>query len=182
MLEIYKRYIDDGIGATSLSYNQLLDFINFVQNFHPAVKFTYEISEKSVTFLDMKLYLKQGKLTTSVHYKSTDSHSYLDYRSSHNPSTKNSIPFSQFLRLRRLCSDDADFEEKAEEMANFFLQRRYPENTVKKALNQVRPIPQQKTLQPNSKTAAKEGPIMSLLYYLRAQNHPVELQSPAGTH
>ena len=37
--EIYKRYSDDGIGATSLSYNQLLDFINFVQNFHPAVKF-----------------------------------------------------------------------------------------------------------------------------------------------
>ena len=37
-------------------------------------------------------------------------------------------------------------------------------------------------VQPNSKTAAKEGPIMSLLYYLRAQNHPVELQSPAGTH
>ena len=59
--EIYKRYIDDGIGATSLSYNQLLDFINFVQNFHPAVKFTYEISEKSVTFLDMKLLLETRK-------------------------------------------------------------------------------------------------------------------------
>ena len=109
-------------------------------------------------------YLKQGKLTTSVHYKSTDSHSYLDYHSSHNPSTKNSIPFSQFLRLRRLCSDNADFEEKAEEMANFFLQRRYLENTVKKALDQVRPIPQQKT-QLNSKTAAEERPIMSLLYH-----------------
>ena len=26
--EIYKRYIDDGIGANSLSYNLLLDFIN----------------------------------------------------------------------------------------------------------------------------------------------------------
>ena len=118
----------------------------------------------------MKLYLKQGKLTTSVHYKSTDSHSYLDYRSSHNPSTKkkknnNNIPFSQFLRLHRLCTDDADFEEKAEEMASFFLQRRYPENMVKKALDQVRPIPQQKTLQPNSKTAAEERPIMSLLYH-----------------
>ena len=61
MPEIYKRYIDDGIGATSLSYNQLLDFINFVQNFHPAVKFTYEISEKSVTFLDMKLLLETRK-------------------------------------------------------------------------------------------------------------------------
>ena len=38
--EIYKRYIDGGTGTTSLSYNQLLDFINFVHNFHPAVKFT----------------------------------------------------------------------------------------------------------------------------------------------
>ena len=31
----------------------------------------------------------------------------------HHPSqVKNSIPFSQFLRLRRLCSDDSDFSEK----------------------------------------------------------------------
>ena len=48
--EICKRCIDDGIGATSLSYNQLLDFINFVQNFQPAVKFTYEISENPSLF------------------------------------------------------------------------------------------------------------------------------------
>ena len=91
----------------------------------------------------MIIFLKQGTLTTSVHYKSTDSHSYLDYRSSHNPSTKNSILLSQFLRLRRLCSDDVDFEEKAKEIVDFFLQRRYPENTLKKALDQVRPIPRQ---------------------------------------
>ena len=102
MPEIYKRYTDDGIGETSLSYNQLLGFINFVQHFHPAVKFTYEISEKSVTFLDMKISLKQGKLTTSVQYKPTDSHSYLDYRSSHTPQYQNSIPFSQFLGLNRV--------------------------------------------------------------------------------
>ena len=180
--EIYKRYIDDGIGAASLSYNQLLDFINFVQNFHPAVKVTYESSEKSVTFLDKNLYLKQGKLTTSVHYKSTDSHSYLDYRSSHNPSTKNSIPFSHF----RLCSDDADFEEKAEEMANFFLQRRYSENTVKKALDQVRPIPRQKNTaaqhQNGRRRETDHESSLPPLDYPRAQNHPVELESPAGTH
>ena len=30
-----------------MRYNQLLDFINFVQIFHPAVNFTYEIPEKS---------------------------------------------------------------------------------------------------------------------------------------
>ena len=30
--------------------------------------------------------------------------------------TKNSIPFSQFLRLRRLPSDNSDFSEKSEAM------------------------------------------------------------------
>ena len=34
--KVYKRYIDI-IGATSMNYDQLIDF---VQNFHPAVKFT----------------------------------------------------------------------------------------------------------------------------------------------
>ena len=47
-------------------------------------------------------------LCTSVHYKPTDSHSYLLYSSSDPSHIKNSIPYSQFLRLRRLCSDDSD--------------------------------------------------------------------------
>ena len=52
----------------------------------------------------------------NVYYKPTDSHSYLLYSSSHPSHVKNSIPFSQFLRLRRLCGDDSDFSEKSEAM------------------------------------------------------------------
>ena len=40
--------------------------------------------------------------------------------------TKNSIPFSQFLRLHRLCSNDSDFPEKSEAMSQFFDKRGYP--------------------------------------------------------
>ena len=137
----------------------------FMQNFHPAVKFTYKISEQSVAFLDMDISLKKEKLTTSVHYKATDSQSYLDYRSSHNPSTKNSSPSSQFLRLCRLCSDDTDFEEKAENMVEFFIQRHYPEDIARTAHQKVRTIPCQQTLQPIDKTATEKRPIISLLYH-----------------
>jgi len=44
-----------------------------------------------------------------VYYKPTDLHSYLLHSSSHPSHFKNSIPFSQFLRRRHLCSDDSYF-------------------------------------------------------------------------
>ena len=40
------------------------------------------------------------------------------YHPSH---VKNSIPPNQFLRLRRLCSDDSYFSEKSEAMCQFFV-------------------------------------------------------------
>ena len=46
---------------------------------------------------------------------------------------KNSIPFAQFLRLRRFCSDDSDFSNKSEEMCHFFKKRCYPDSVVNKA-------------------------------------------------
>ena len=33
MLEIYKCYIDDGIGVTSMSYNKLTEFIHSVRTY-----------------------------------------------------------------------------------------------------------------------------------------------------
>eukprot|EP00061_Rhincodon_typus_P000073 g10363.t1 len=62
-------------------------------------------------------------VTINIHYELTDSHSYLGYTSSHPTSCKDSIPFSQFLRLRRICSDEANFDKGASEMSTFFLNR-----------------------------------------------------------
>ena len=46
---------------------------------------------------------------------------------SHHPKAcKNSIPYSQFLRLRRICSSDDDFIVKSDEMVEFFEKNGYP--------------------------------------------------------
>ncbi len=100
------------VGTASCSRGKLEQFINYVNNFHPALQFTWEISETSVSFLDILISINGNRLVTSVFYKPTDSHSYLLYSSSHPNHTKRSIPFSQFLRLRRLCSEDEDFMPK----------------------------------------------------------------------
>ena len=53
--ELFGRYIDDCLGATSCTKEELERFIDFVNSFHPALKFTWEISETSVTFLDINI-------------------------------------------------------------------------------------------------------------------------------
>ena len=88
------------------------------------------ISDTSLAFPDIKISIEGNGLCTSVYYKPTDSHSYLLYSSSHPSHVKNSIPFSQFLRLRRLCSEDSDFSEKSETMCQFFDKRGYPFSVV----------------------------------------------------
>ena len=101
----------------------LLKFSYFLQGVYLFIYFTAHGVSKIVMY--MNLSLKQGIFNThdAMNYKTSDSHSYLHYRSCHNPSTKNSrpIPFSQFLGC--LCSDDANFAEKADEMTDFFNNR-----------------------------------------------------------
>ena len=145
--DLYKRYIDDCVGATSSSKEELNLFINSVNSFHPALKYTWEISENSLAFLDIKLSINDNGLSTSVHYKPTDSHNYLLHSSSHPQHVKNAIPFSQFLRLRRLCSDDTDFNNKCEEMCQFFKKRGYPDSAVTTGKHRAQEIDRETALQ-----------------------------------
>ena len=84
----------------------------------------------------------QKEVTSSIYktvkknkqYKPTDSYSYLHYKSNHSRACKDAIPYSQFLRLRRLCSDDNDFDQKCKEMCGFLLSKEYPLSVVSKCL------------------------------------------------
>ena len=118
--ELFKRFVYDSIGASSMPLSDLQKFISFVCNFHPALQFEYQISSSCLSFLDIKLQITDNHITTSIFYKDTGSHSYFHNDSSHNPKCITSIPFSELLRLRRLCNGDEDFKTKANEMSTFF--------------------------------------------------------------
>ena len=94
--ELYLRYIDDIFGITTMSTEDLLKWINFTQNFHNAIKYTFETSTTEATFLDIKFFNKDNKITTSIYYKPTDSHNYLRFESFHPYNIKKS-----FLKLNR---------------------------------------------------------------------------------
>ncbi|XP_059500474.1 uncharacterized protein LOC132209405 [Stegostoma tigrinum] len=93
------------------------------------LKFTWTIYNTSVTFLDLSVSISGNHPETDIHFKPTDSHSYLEYTTSHPPSCKNSIPYSQFLHLRLICSQDEAFHSRTRQMSSFFNDRNPPPPT-----------------------------------------------------
>eukprot|EP00061_Rhincodon_typus_P014640 g41789.t1 len=55
---LFPRHIDDCVGAVSHSHEELEQFINFTNTFHPALKFTWTVSDTSLPILDLS---KGGK-------------------------------------------------------------------------------------------------------------------------
>ena len=62
-----------------------------------------------------------------------------------------SIPYSQFLRLSRLCSKISDFSLKSEEMCDFFDIRGYPDSVREAGHHRAQQIDQQSALQMSQK-------------------------------
>ena len=150
---LFKRYIDDIFGATTMTKNDLLSFIDHFNSFNAAIEFTHDISDTAIPFLDVcfKLDSDTGRIESTIHYKETDSHAYLQYDSHHPINCKNSIPFSQFLRLRRICSDKINFLEEVEIMTDFFKKRGYPDNVINSAKERIFNITREDALTPNPK-------------------------------
>lgn len=157
---LFKRYIDDILGIFSGSREDLEKFIQHVSNYHEAIKFTHDISNESVAFLDLKITIQDDKIATSIYFKETDSHSYLKYDSSHPPACKKSIPYSQFLRAKRICSQNEDFESVSKDMIGFFDQRGYPSGITQSALQRVRQVDRSHILQPSDKTKSNRTPLV----------------------
>ena len=103
-----------------------------------------------------------SRISTSVYHKDTDTHNYLHY-TSYPKHCKNDIPYSQFLRLRRLCSEDDDFLQKCQEMSTFFESRGYPSDLLQNVLERVSSVTRQEALE--KRVRENEGRIPLVLTY-----------------
>ena len=68
-----------------------------------------------LTFLDLRIILKNNKLFTTVYSKPTGSQMYLHADSIHPKSTFTGIQKGVSLRLRGICSTDEEFNERSKE-------------------------------------------------------------------
>ena len=125
-----ERIIDDIFLIWPHGMDSLLEFINHLNAVHSTIKFTSDISPTEIAFLDLIIYIKESKLYTRLHTKTTDRHMYLNYYSQHPMSLKRSIPYSQFLRLKRIHTEPQYLLEAQIHMYFFLIWREYPHDIV----------------------------------------------------
>lgn len=82
----WKRYIDDVFSLWDSDRKDVDRFIEQANKFNPTLKFTVEISENQVTFLDTVVFkgerfTKDSILDIKTHYKRTETFQYTQFTS-----------------------------------------------------------------------------------------------------
>ena len=104
--------------------------ITIINQIHRTIKFTYELSETKLIFLDVTLY--KGKrfnqnhiLDIRTHIKSTNKQLYVHATSYHPPTTINAISKGETNRYLRTNSNEYEFRNMKQKLTNRLLQRGY---------------------------------------------------------
>ncbi|CAG2212664.1 unnamed protein product [Mytilus edulis] len=137
---------------------------------HRTIKFTAEISEEQVVFLDtiVKFRKTLGTVEVELYTKPTDTHSYLHYDSEHPIPCKKAGPYGQFLRVKRNCTNDADFRKHSATLLKYYKFRGYNETLLNTSLIKAEAKDRKALLNPVKKDTKKMTRIPLVLSYTKA--------------
>ena len=169
-LRYFGRYRDDCLSLWIGTRERLEGFFTFLNSLNDDLKFTMEVGGNELCFLDVKLSIVNGKIETSVYSKPTDSHLYLQATSCHNKASIKGIPKGVALRLRRLCSTDDEFNNKASEYTDHLTLRGYNKKAVDTAFSDIAKKTRNVARQTVSRNKVSNPVIFSTKYNPRGPN------------
>ncbi|XP_069946578.1 uncharacterized protein [Cherax quadricarinatus] len=132
------RSIEDIICIIPGAEPEVQRTLTWLNGVNRALRFTFEMEEKELPFLNTKVYLDaKCCLQTKTYYKPSHTHQFLLWTSAHPTSLRRSLPYSMALRIKRICSETTECEYATAEMLNFFRSRGYPEMVLQEAQQKV---------------------------------------------
>ena len=138
VIKHWKRFLDDGFLVWKKSFGEVGGFMKILNSLDENIKFTYECSDKRVSFLNLSIYKEDGKIKTDIFYKDTDSHDYLPFNSCHPRHTKKNIPFTLSRMICSIVTDPARREFRLLELESWLLRAGYPIGLIKSAANKFK--------------------------------------------
>lgn len=131
------RYIDDVFIIWTGTVTSLEKFIQLnINSFNP--KFTFEWHKNNVSFLALMIYRDvSNNLAAKLYRKSTAGNTLLHAGSRQPTSLVHSIPYAQYIHLRRNCMHKAQFKIQAVELRTRLQECGYSKSLLRKACNKA---------------------------------------------
>ena len=144
MVALHRRHLHD----MDALVDDLQTFTTYLNAIHATIKFTCNHSFTSIPFLDVNASLNDGKITTDLYTKPTDKHQYLLHSSCHPKHTKQAIPFSLALRLRRVCFSNETFALRTNKLKSYLNKREYNLSFLNQEIKRVHNITRTESITP----------------------------------
>ncbi|XP_055956400.1 uncharacterized protein LOC126831676 [Patella vulgata] len=138
--DFYGRFLDDVFIVWTYTLDEFWTFFNILNNHHPSIKLTANVSHNSIDFLDTTVFKSNntkitGQLETKVFFKETDTHQLLFKSSFHPKHTFSGIIKSQILRFHRICTQKTDFESACTLVFSKLRERGYSKRYLRRIKN-----------------------------------------------
>lgn len=115
-----------------------MQFMDLISNNDYNLKFTMNCDQQKISFLDVEIFInEEGLVGSSLYRKSSAGNTILHATSSHPKPLLRSIPYSQYLWIKRKCSQETNFQKEAQELYSRLKNRGYGHTCFKKAYNKV---------------------------------------------
>ena len=159
---VWKRYIDDVFSLWNIGIEEINGFIEQANRYHPTIRFTAEISDKEIIFLDTCVYKGDRFNDTSIldvrtHYKPTETFQYTHQGSG----VSKGFIKGEALRLLRTNSSETTFDVNIRQFKSRLHDRGYPDTLVYKVLSEVKFEDRKSAIQQRESTHEKIIPFVT---------------------
>ena len=124
-VKFYRRFVDD-LALIFENENDIVSFFNYANSWHPNIKFTKEIGQKNIPFLDINIDITNNELTTDVYRKPTYTGLILNYKALCPNHWKTGLLFTLLHRAYEVCSNWVIFHKEIGRLTEIFKQNGYP--------------------------------------------------------
>ena len=137
------------------------------------IKLKCNFSNNDLEFLDLRIKIVGGRLETEIFVKPTNLQLFLDYKSNHPTHCKDSIVYSQAVRVVERCSQPDSAVLHLETLKNKFVERNYPTDLVEKQITKAKSKDRKEIIFQQRRNKNENDNKIRLIFTHNAQNPPI---------
>ena len=149
------RFLDDCFLPWNKKFGNIQTFIDILNNLDNDIKFTFEMSETKISFLNVSIYKGENRLMCDIFYKETDTKEYLPFNSCHVRHCKINVPYNLCRTVCTIVEDDMILDGRLNELKVSLLKAKYPIKIINSAITRAKNIPQVDLRSPSHKESTE---------------------------